>query len=159
MPVTNRSADAAARELVKNFFNHSYLPRTIVSDLTSTSVSELTFELTRLLEIEFKHATIGVVERLHGPLKRILKINSKEQWNDWQKYVPLGPFIHSTSYRNSMGCCPTTLFRGHEPVKPLYLRFYNKAIEAVESNSDFVTALQDAALKKFSENKLKFLES
>ena len=165
VPLTNGSADTVARELVKIFFNHSYLPRTIVSDLGSTFVSELMHELTQLLDIELKHAslkhpqTIGVVERSHGPLKRILKINSKEPWNDWHKYVPLATFIHNTSYHNSIGCCPTTLFHSREPVKPIDLRFSNKATEAVEVNSDFVTALQDAMLKKFSENKLNLLES
>ena len=103
VPLTNGCTDTVERELVKIFFNHTYLPRTIVSDLGSTFVSELMYELTRVLEIELKHAalkhpqTIGPNERSHGPLKRIIKINSKEQWNDWHKYVPFATFIHNTS--------------------------------------------------------------
>ena len=81
VPLTNGSADTVAKELVKIFFNHSYLPHTIVSDLGSTFVSELLQELAELLEIKLKHASlkhpqsIGAVEGSHGPLKRILKIN------------------------------------------------------------------------------------
>ena len=95
---------------------------------------------------------------MHGPLKRILKLNTSEQWNDWHKYGPLATFIHNTSY-HSVNCCPSTLFHGREPVKPLDLRFSRKGIEACEANSDYVLALQDAILQKFGENKQRLLDS
>ena len=110
VPLTNGSADTVARELVKIFFQHSYLPQTRLSDLGSTFISELLKELTRLLEIELNHATlkhpqtIGTSERSHGPLKRILKLNSSDQWKDWHRYVPLATLIHNTSYRNAIKC-------------------------------------------------------
>ena len=91
IPLTNGSADTVARELVKIFFQHSYLPSTIVID-TGNFTSKLLAELTKLLEVKLKHATlkqpqtIGVVERSHASLKRILKFNSNEQWNDWHMY-------------------------------------------------------------------------
>ena len=122
-------------------------------------------ELTQLLEVELKHAslkhpqTIGNVERCHAPLKRILKLNTDSQWNDWHKYVPLAVFIHNTSYHSTIGCCPTVLFHGREPIKPIDLRMSTKAIESVEVSSDYVTALQDAMLSKFSENNLKLIDS
>ena len=165
VPLTNGSADTVARELVKIFFQHSYLPKTLLSDLGTTFTSSLMAELARLLEVKLKHATlkhpqtIGVVERSHDPLKRILKLNTSEQWNDWHKYVPLATFIHNTSYHSSINCCPTTLFHGREPVKPLDLRFSRKGMEACEVNSDYVLALQDALLQKFGENKQKLLDS
>ena len=88
-------ADTVAREIIKVFFQHSYNPQTILSDLGTNFTSELMSKLASLLEIKLKHAslkqpqTIGVVERSHGPLKQILKLNSEEQWKEWQKYVPL----------------------------------------------------------------------
>ena len=85
VPLTNGSTDTTARELVRIFFNHSYLPTTIVSDLGSTFVSDLMNELAKLLQVKLKHATlkhpqtIGAVERSRGPLKRILRLNTNEQ--------------------------------------------------------------------------------
>ena len=116
-------------------------------------------DLTKLLEVELKHATlkhpqtIGVVERSHAALKWILKLNSNEQWNDWHKYVPLATFMHNTTYHSSINCCPTTLFHGREPVKPPDLRFSTQTMQAVEVNSDYVLQLQDTMLRKFGENK------
>ena len=161
VPLTNRYADTIARELVKVFFQHSYIPQTILSDLGTNFNSELMSELPSLLEVKLKYAslkhpqTIGAVERSHGPLKRILKLNTEEQWKDWHKYVPLATFIHNTSYHSATNCCPSTLFHGREPIKPLDIRFSRKVMDAVAVNSDFVNELQDAMMQKFGENKEK----
>ena len=161
VPLTNARADTIARELVGIFFRHSYIPETILSDLGTTFVSELFHELTKLLEVQLKHAslnhpqTVGVVERSHGALKRILKLQTNEQWNDWYKYVPLAAFIHNTSFHSTIGCSPTALFHGREPIKPLDVRFNNRMIERFSPNSEYVFALQDAMHKKFSETKEK----
>ena len=165
VPMTNGSADKVARELLKIFFHHSYLPSTLLSDLGTNFTSKLMAELTKLLEVRLKLATpkhpqtVGEVERSHAALKRILKLNSNEQCNDWHKYVPLATFIHNTSYHSSIICCPTTLFHGREPVKPLDLRFSTRAMQAVEFSSDYVSQLQDALLQKFGENKQRLLDS
>ena len=164
VPLTNVRADTIARELTSIFFRHSYLPKTILSDLGTSFVSELLHELTKLLEVQLEHAslkhpqTVGVVERSHSALKRILKLNTIEQWNDWFKYVQLATFIHNTSYHSAIGCSPTVLFHGREPIKPLDLRFNNTLIERFSPNSEYVIALQDAMNKKFSETKFKLTE-
>ena len=165
VPLTNISADTVARELVKIFFQHSFLPSTLLSDLGTNFTSKLKGELTKLLEVKLKHATlkhpqtIGVLERSHAALKRILKLNSNELRNDWHKYVPLATFIHNTSYHSSRNCCPTTLFHGRQPVEPLDLRFSTRAMQAVEVNSEYVSQLQHAMLQKFGENKQRLLDS
>ena len=97
---------------------------------------------------------MGVVERSHSALKRILKLNTNEQWNDWFKYVQLPTFIHNT-YHSAIGCSPTALFLGREAIKPLDLRFNNTLIERFSPNSEYVIAIQDAMNKKFSETKFK----
>ena len=161
VPLTNVRADTIARELTSIFFRHRFLPKTILSDLGTSFVSELLHELTKLLEIQLEHAslkhpqTVGVVERSHSALKRILKLNTNEQWNDWFKYVQLATFIHNTSYHSAIGCSHAILFHGREPIKPLDLRFNNTLIERFSPNSECVIALQDAMNKKFSETKLK----
>ena len=122
-------------------------------------------ELTKLHEIQLEHAslkhpqTVGVVERSHSALKRILKLITNEQWNDWFKYVQLATFIHNTSYHSAIGCSPTVLFHGREPMKPLDLRFNNTLIERFSPNSEYVIVLQDAMHKKFSEIKFKLTET
>ena len=165
MPLTNVSADTVARELTKIFFTHSYVPKRILADLGTTFTSKLMHELASLLEIQVSHATlkhpqtIGLVEKSHGALKRILKLNTNEQWSDWHKYVPLATFIHNTSYYSSIGCSPSAIFHGRDPIKPLDLRFSTKALEAISVESDFVTALQDAMLEKFKETKQNIIDA
>ena len=120
-------------------------------------------ELTKILEIKLEHATlkhpqtVGVVERSHSALKRILKLNTHEQWNDWYKYVQLAAFFHNTSYHFAIGCSPTVLFHGREPFKPLGLRFNNTALARHQPTSEYVIALQDAMLQQFAETKDKLI--
>ena len=117
------------------------------------------YELITLLEVKLDHATlkhpqtIGAVEHSHGPLKRILKLNTSEQWNDWHKYVPLATFIHNTSYHSAINCCLSTLFHGRDPIKPLDLRFSGRTLVTLEVNSDYVWELQDAMMQKFAMNR------
>ena len=163
VPLTNVSAQRVAQGLTSIFFQHSYIPHTILSDLGSIFLSVLMHELAQLLEVKLKHATlkhaqsVGVVERAHGALKRILKLNTNEQWSNWHKYVPLATYIHNTSYYSSIGCTPTSIFHGREPIKPLDVRFNNKNLKNLDPKSDFVIQLQDAMKQKFSENKSKLI--
>ena len=65
-------------------------------------VASLIHELALLLEVKLKHnslkhaQSLGVVERAHGALKRILKLNSSVQWSDGYRYVDLAFFIYNT---------------------------------------------------------------
>ena len=121
-------------------------------------------ELTKLLEIQLDHASlehpqkVGVVERSHSALKRILKLNTNERWNDWFLYVQLATFMHNMSYHSAIGSSPTVLFHGREPITPLDLRFNNTLIERFSPNSDYVIGLQDAMNKKLSETQFKLTE-
>ena len=115
---------------------------------------------TKFLDIQPEHAslkqpqTMGVVERSHSALKLILKLNTKEQWNDWFKYVQLATFVHNTSYHSAIGWSPTVLVHEHERIKPLDLRFNNTLIERFSPNCEYVFALQNALNKKFVGTKL-----
>ena len=132
VPLTNASADTVARELVRFFFHHSYIPRTIVTDLGTNFTFELMKELATLLEINLKHAplehpqTIGVVARSHAMLNHILKCNTDEHWSDWHKYVPLATFIHNTSYHSAIGCSRLHFFTDESPLNPLICVFLAK---------------------------------
>ena len=141
VPLTNLRADTIARELTSIFFRQRYLPKTILFDLGTSFVSELLHQLTKLLEILLEHAslkhprTVGVFERPHSALKRILKLNTNEKWNVGFKYGQLAIFIHNTSYHSAINCNPTVPFHGREPIKPLDLRFKNTLIERFSPNS------------------------
>ena len=82
VPLTSAHAGTVAKALVSIFFQHSYNPTKILSDFGTSFVAELIHELSKFLEIQLKHAslkhpqTIGVVERSHAALKRILKLNT-----------------------------------------------------------------------------------
>ena len=110
------------------------MPKTFLLDLATPFVSEFLHELTKLPEIQLQHASlnppqkVGVVERSHSAVKQILKLTNNEQWNDWFKYVQLATFKQNTSYHSAIGCSPTVLFRGREPIKPLDLSFKNTLI-------------------------------
>ena len=165
IPLTSAHAETIAKALVSIFFQHSYIPKTILSDLGTSFVAKLLHELTDFLEIKLQHAflkhpqTIGVVERSHFALKRILKLNTDEKWKTWYKYVDLATFIHNTSYHSSIGCTPSSLFLGREPNKPIDLRFRSHTLAQKELTSDYLVDLQDSLLEKFSHTKSRLLDA
>ena len=77
-----------------------------------------------------------------------MNINTEEIWKDWHKYVPLETFIHNTSNHSAINYCPSTLFHGKEPIKPLDIRLSRKVMDAVAVHSDCVNELQDAMMQK-----------
>ena len=133
-----------ATALVPIMFQHKYIPQEILSDLGTQFVSELFHALNRLLEIKISHAslkqpqTIGVVERAHAALTRILNLNSNQTFTNWHKYLNLATFIHNTSYHTSIGCAPTVIFHGRDPVTLLDIRFYSNCFQKSAFNYDFV---------------------
>ena len=165
VPLTSAHAGTVAKALVSIFFQHSYIPTKILSDLGTSFVAELIHELSKLLEILLEHAslkllqTIGVVERSNAALKRILKLNTDEKWTTWYRYVDLATFIHNTSYRSSIGCTPSSLFHGREPNKPIDLRFRSHELAQKELTSDYLVDLQDSLLEQFSHTKLRLLDA
>ena len=165
VPLTSAHAGTVAKALVSIFFQHIYIPTKILSDLGTSFVAELIHELPKLLEIQLEHAslkhpqTIGVVERSHAALKRNLKLNTDEKWTTWYRYVDLATFIHNTSYHSSIGCTPSSLFHGREPIKLIDLRFRSHALAQKELTSDYLVDLQDSLLEQFSHTKLRLLDA
>ena len=58
IPLTSAHAGTIAKALVSIFFQHSYIPKTIVSDLGTSFVAKLLHELTNILEIKLQHASL-----------------------------------------------------------------------------------------------------
>ena len=103
--------------------------------------------------------TIGVVERSHAALKRILKLNTDENWNTWYRYFDLATFIHNTSCHSSIRCAPNSLFHGREPIKPIDLRTRSQNLAKKELTSDYLADLQDSLLEQFSHTKSRLLDA
>ena len=122
-------------------------------------MSELFHELTQLLEVKVSHASLkppqtsGVVERGHKALTLFLKLNSKQTFTNWHNYLNLATYIHDTSYHTSIGCKPTVIFHGRDPVKPLDTRFLINCIQNSAFNYDFLASLRDEVLNKFRTTK------
>ena len=101
---------------------------------------------------------MGVVERSHSTVTRILNLKTIEQGNNWFKYVQLAIFINNTSFHSAVGCSPTVPFHGRERIKRLDLQFSNSLIERFSPKSEYVIALQVAVKTKVSETKYKLTE-
>ena len=135
----------------------------IIADLGSVFTSDFMHELASLLEIKLRHATlkhaqsVGVVERSHLSMKRILRLDSNQTGSDWHKWLDIAVFIHNTSYSSAIGCSTTLVFHGREPHKTLDVRFNIKAIQAAMPSSDFLVTLQDAMTQHFSRVKEKLV--
>ena len=159
VPIVRADAGTVARVLRGIFMKHCYLPQVILSDMGSVFTSRLMKELTDLLEIELRHATvkhaqtIGLLERSHAELKRVLNIHSTSGPRDWHKYVDIACFAHNTTYHTKLQCTPALLFFGRQPVGPLDLRFQNKALKRVATRYDSMTDFQDQLLDLYERNK------
>ena len=152
-------AETVARALVSILMRHSYLPETIVTDKGTTFVSKLMHELTNLLEIKLKHAslkhpqTLGLLERTHGPLKRYLSLHENSTESDWHRHLDIATFIHNTSYNTTTGCTPSTLFHGREPTNPLSLRFRTQSRPLKSTSLDYTNHLKDTLVTKFADHR------
>ena len=88
-----------------------------------------------------------------------MKLNTDEKWTTWYKYVELATFIHNISYHSSIGCTPSSLFHGREPIETIDLRFRSHTLAQKELTSDYLIDLQDLLLQKFSHTKPRLLDA
>ena len=89
-------------------------------------------------------------------MKRILKLNTDENWTTLYEYVDLATLIYNTSYHSSIGCTPSSLFHDREPIKPIDLRFRSHALAQKELTSDYPVDLQVSLLENFSHTSLDY---
>ena len=149
VPLRDQSAESTARALVGIFLKHAYIPTTIVTDQGSNFTSAMIRELADLLEIQLKHATVkhpqtvGVVERSHAALKKMLKIFQNATASNWHTFVDYACYSHNTSYHSSIRCAPTMLFHGHDPNTPLDLRYGPARNRRPVTHSKYLTEVSD----------------
>ena len=79
--------------------------------------AELLTEVAKAADIHISHATIkhaqtiGMVERTHAKLKKILKISVNADRPQWDRYVDIAIMAHNTTYHDSLKCSPTDFSR------------------------------------------------
>ena len=83
-PVALITATPAARVIVDIFCTHTYLPAATITDISTQFNAQVTHEITAVLGIELKHATmkhaqtIELLERTHAPVKTQLKAATRK---------------------------------------------------------------------------------
>jgi hypothetical protein len=163
-----RTADATSVEnaLFHVLMTHSYIPRIIITDLGSVFVGKMMAELCKLLEIQIDHATlkhaqtIGALERSHASIKHFLKIhNDNKEPRGSHSLVEMAAFVHNTTFQTSIGCTPTLLFHGREPVKPLDMRFANPTMKNGTMKLPVPAEKQDALNELYAQTKNNLIAS
>ena len=107
------------------------MPKHILTDKGTAFTAELLSEIAKTADVHISHATIkhaqtiGMVERTHAKLKKILKFSVNADRPQWDRYVDIAIMAHNTTYHDSLKCSPTEIFHGRIPYNPLDLQFRN----------------------------------
>ena len=126
----------------------AYLPTLILSDKGSQFRSEVVAEKTQILEIQISHAstkhaqTIGILEKTHASIKTALKISTGERRSMWHIYVQNAVMNYNTTYHETLGCEPSTVFHGRIHYNVLDLQLGIKVKWKTTPNSEIADQLQ-----------------
>ena len=147
-PTQDMTAKTVARCIIDVMTRHCYLPTVILTDKGSQFRSEVVDQIARTLDIRISHATtkhaqtIGILERTHASLKTSLKISTGERRSMWHKYVQIAVMNYNTSYHESLGCEPTTVFHGRIPYNILDIKLGLKPEWKKDNNDELTDQLQ-----------------
>ena len=147
-PTQNATAKTIGRSIVDVMTRHAYLPTLILSDKGSQFRSEVVAEIMQILEIQISHATtkhaqtIGILERTHASIETALKISTAKRRSMWHKHVQIAAMNYNTTYHETIGCEPSTVFHGRIPYNVLDLKLGIKRKWKATPNSDIVEQLQ-----------------
>ena len=75
-----------------------------------------------MMDVFLRYLFAYPLERTHASLKTSLKISTGERRSIWRKYVQIAVMNYNTSYHESLGCEPTTVFHGRIPYNILDIR-------------------------------------
>ena len=134
-PTQDMTATTVARCIIDKMTRHCYLPTIILTDKGSQFRSKVVNQIAQTLDIRISHAstkhvqTIGTLERTHASLKTSLKITTGERRSMWHKYVQIAVMNYNTSYHESLGSEPTTVFHERIPYNMLDIELELKPME------------------------------
>ena len=147
-PTQDMTARTVGRCIIDVMTRHCYLPTVILTDKGSQFRSDVVNQIAQTLDIRISHAstkhaqTIGILERTHASLKTSLKISTGERRSMWHKYVQIAVMNYNTSYHESLGCEPTTVFHGRIPYNILDIKLGLKPEWKKDANEDLTDELQ-----------------
>ena len=147
-PTQDMTARAVSRCIIDLMTRHCYLPTIILTDKGSQFRSDVVNQIAQTLYIRISHAStkhaqmIGILERTHASLKTSLKISTGEQRSMWHKYLQIAVMNYNTSYHESLGCEPTTVFHGRIPYNILDIKLGLKPEWKKDANEDLTDELQ-----------------
>ena len=123
VPLKRITTESVAEALF-DMFSRLGIPRQILSDQGSQFMSQVMQELFRLLSIKQSktspyHAQAnGMVERLNGTLKQLLKRVASDQPRQWDRFLPAVLFSYREVTQESTGFSPFELLYGRRPRGP-----------------------------------------
>ena len=147
-PTQNATAKTIGRFIVDVMTKLAYQPILILSDIGSQFRAEIIAEITQILEIQISHATtkhaqtIGILERTAASIKTAMKISTGERRSMWHKYVQIAVMNYNTTYHDTLGCEPSTVFHGRIPYNVLFRKLRIKRKWKITPNSDIAEQLQ-----------------
>ena len=122
IPTTNQEASTTAVALVEEVFLKHGVPTRFLTDRGMTFRSNLMVELHRLLKVHNLYTSAhhpqanGMVERMNGTLKGILRALDYEFGAQWQNVLQAATFAYNTSVSEATGYTPYFVMHGREAV-------------------------------------------
>ena len=147
-PTQDMTARTVGRCIIDVMTRHCYLPTIFLTDKGSQFRSDVVKQIAQTLDLRISHAstkhaqTIGILERTQASLKTSLKISTGERRSMWHKYVQIAVMNYNTSYHESLGCEPTTVFHGRIPYNILDIKLGLKPEWKKDANEDLADELQ-----------------
>ena len=144
----NVAAKTFGRCIVDVMTKHAYFPTLLLSDQGSKFRSEVVAEKTQILEIQISHGstkhpqTIVIAERTHASIKTAFNISTGERRSLWHKHVQIAVINYNTTYHETLGCEPSTVFHGRIPYNVLDSKLGIKPKWKTRRKSDIAEQLQ-----------------
>ena len=168
-PIPNaRDEDMTARTvgrcIIDVMTRHCYPPTVLLADKGSHFRSDVVNPIAQTLDIQLSHATtkhsqtVGILERTHASLNT-LKISTGERQSVCHKYVQIAVMNYNTSYHESLGCEPTTVFRGSFSYNILDIKLGLKPEKKRNADEDLADNLQKQIAEKHQSDKDNLMQS
>ena len=147
-------ANAVAEELL-GYFSCVGVPEEILTNQGTNFTSQLLSEVYRLLGIkpirttQYHPQTDGLVERLNGTLKAMLKKTAAEEGRDWDRLLPYLMFAYREVPQASTGFSPFELVYGRNVRGPLNVlkESWEASTRSPESVVSYVMLIQERLTK------------
>jgi len=151
IPLRHISTEDVAEALL-SIYSRVGFPDEVLSDLGTQFTSAVMTEINRLLSIKCLHSTPyhpicnGLVEKMNGVLKQMLKRLTVEKPRDWDRYINPLLFAYREVPQDSTGYAPFELLYGRDVKGPMSILkecWTNESVESETKNSyDYVLDLK-----------------